>query len=53
MPSDYQNFIFQNVKVVGLLGEKFDFFIPLGIQIEIDFHPMYIRINFHSFGALK
>ena len=36
--SNYQRFISQNLKVIGLLGEKILFFIHLGIQIEIDFH---------------
>ena len=35
--SDYQTIISKNLKVVGLLGEKIDFFLPLRIQIEIDF----------------
>ena len=41
------------LKVVGLLGEKFDFFISLGIQIEIDFIPINTRIKLHLFRALK
>ena len=37
--SGYQSSISQNLKVVGLLGEKFDSFVSMGIQIEVDFHP--------------
>ena len=29
------------------LGRKFDFFIPMGIQIEIDFHPTNTRVKVH------
>ena len=35
------------------LGEAFEFFIPLGIQIEKDFNYVNTRIKFHSFRALK
>ena len=31
------------MKVAGLLGENFDFSIPLGIQIEIDFYPTNLQ----------
>ena len=41
---DYQSFIFQNSKVVGLLGETLDIFIPLVIQIEI-FIPQTQELN--------
>ena len=51
--SDYQSLIFENLKVVGLLGEKLDFYILLGIQIEIDFHPTNTRIKLNSFRTLK
>ena len=40
------------MKVEGLLGEKNRFFIPLGIQIEIDFRSAEKRINLHSFSPL-
>ena len=43
--SDFESFISQNLKVVDLLGKKFDFFISLGIQIEKDFHPTNIRMG--------
>ena len=51
--SDYHCFISQNLKVIGFLGQKFNFFIPLGTQIEIDFHSANKRIQLHSFIALK
>ena len=44
---------FQNLKVVGLMREKFYFFLSLGIQIEIAFHPTNTKIKIHSFIALK
>ena len=47
------SFILQNLKVVGLLWEKFHFFIPLGIQIEIDFHSTNTRLKLHSFMILQ
>ena len=34
--SDKQSFISQILKLVGPLGEKFKFFIPLGVRIEKD-----------------
>ena len=40
---DYQSFISQNLEVVDLLGETFDFLISLGIQIEVDFQKANIR----------
>ena len=42
---DYQSFISQNLKVVGLLGETLDIFIRLVIQIEIDFFPQTQELN--------
>ena len=50
--SDYQTFISQNLKVIGLLVETFDFFIPLGIHIEIDFHSTNTRIKVTGLGTL-
>ena len=51
--SNNYGIISQNLKIVGLLGEKVAFFIPLGIQIEIDFHHAKTRIKLYSFRALK
>ena len=43
----------KNLKVIGLLGEKFYFFIFLGMQIEVDFDATNTRIKLHSFRVLK
>ena len=51
--SDKQSFISENLEVVGPLGEKFKFFIPLGIQIEKDLSHINTRIKLQSFRALK
>ena len=32
---DFRSFISQTLKVVGLLGRKFDFFVPMGSQIDL------------------
>ena len=45
--------ISQNLKIVGLLGKKFVFFIPLGIQTGVDFHHTKTIIKLHSFIPLK
>ena len=50
---DEQSFNSELLKVPGLLGEKFKFFIPLGIQIEKDFNYINTRIKLQSFRALK
>ena len=49
--SDYRSFIWQNLKVVGLLG-KLDFFIPLRIQMEMSFSSVN-TLKLESFEALK
>ena len=51
--SDYHSFIYQNLKFIGLLGEKLYYLISLRIQIEVDFHFANTRIKFHLFGTLK
>ena len=51
--SDYRSFIFENLKAIRLLGEKFDFLNPLGIQLEEHFHSATTRIKFHSFRPLQ
>ena len=48
--SVYQSFIYENSKVVGYLGEKYDFVNPFGIQIEINFHSANTRIEVNSFS---
>ena len=35
--SNNKSFIFQNLKVAGPLGGKFDFFSPSGFEIQSDF----------------
>ena len=35
---DHHSSISQNLKAVGLLGEKYDFFFPLEFQMETNFH---------------
>ena len=48
-----QSTVTQNLKTGDLLGEFFFTFIPLGIQIEIDFHYGKTRIKLHSIRASK
>ena len=47
------NFHFQNLKVVGPLGGKFDFFSPLRFEIQSDFDYRTSKIKFYSVRALK
>ena len=35
--SNHNSFVFQNLKVVGALGGKFDFLIPSGFEIQNNF----------------
>ena len=51
--SDYHTFTSKNFRVLGLLREKSEFFIPLEIQIELDFHHTNTIIKLLSFKALK
>ena len=51
--SDKQSFISVVLEILGPLGEKFNFFIPLGIQIEKDFNYINTRIKLQAFRALK
>ena len=40
-----QSFISKILKVIGPLGEKFEFFIPLGIQIEMNLNQINTEIK--------
>ena len=51
--SNNKSFISQNLKVVGLLGGKFDFFNPSGFEIQSDFDYRTSKIKFYSVRALK
>ena len=46
--SSSQSFISQLLNVVGPLGEKFDFFIPLGFGIQSAFDHKISKIKFCS-----
>ena len=46
--SGNQSFISQLLNVVGPLGEKFDFFIPLGFEIQSAFDHKIYKIKFCS-----
>ena len=46
--SSNQCFISQLLKVVGPLGEKFDFFISLGFEIQSAFNHKISKIKFCS-----
>ena len=48
-----KSFISQNLKVVGPLGGKFDFFSPLGFEIRNDSDYRTSKIKFYSVRALK
>ena len=43
--SGKQSCVSQILKVVGLLGEKFKFFIPLGIKIEEDLNYINTKLS--------
>ena len=47
-----RSFIFQNLKVVGPLGGKFDVFSPLGFEIKSVFDYRTSQIKFYSVGTL-
>ena len=51
--SNNKSFISQNLKVVGPLGGKFNFFSPSGFEIQSDFDYITSKIKFHSVRALK
>ena len=48
-----KSFIFQNLKTVGPLGEKLDFFSPSGFEIQSNFDYRTSKIKFYSVSALK
>ena len=48
-----KSLIYQNLKLVGPLGGKFDFFSPLGFGIQSDFDYRTSKIKFYSVRALK
>ena len=48
-----QSFISQILRVTGPLGEKFDFFNPLGSDIQWGSHYETSKIKFHLLRALK
>ena len=50
--SNNNSFISQNLKVVGPLGGKFDFFSPYGFEIQSDFDYRTSKIKFYSVRAL-
>ena len=51
--SNNKSFIFQNLKVVGPLREKFDFFCHSGFEIQSDFDYGSLKIKFYFVRALK
>ena len=51
--SDNHSSISQNLKVVRLMGETFNPFLLLKIQIEVDCHHGNTRIKLSSFTPLK
>ena len=51
--SNKQRFISEILNVVSPLGEKFEFFIPMGIQIEKDFYCINTSIKLHSLKNSK
>ena len=53
MISKNKHFISQTLKVVGPLGEKFDFFSPSGFEIHSDFNYRTSKIKFYSVTASK
>ena len=48
-----KSFISGNLKAVGSLGGKFDFFSPSGFEIQSDFDYRTSKIKFYSVRALK
>ena len=51
--SNNKSLISQNLKVVGPLGGKFDFFSPSGFEMQNDFDSRTSQIKFYSVRALK
>ena len=51
--SNNQSFISQILKVVGPLGEKLEFFSPLGFKIKSNFDLETTKLKLHSVRALK
>ena len=51
--SNTKSFISRKLKVVGPLGGKFDFFNPLGFEIQSEFDYRTSTIKFYSVRALK
>ena len=51
--SNNKSFISVNLKAVGPLGGKFDFFSPLGFEIQSEFDYRTSKIKFYSVRALK
>ena len=51
--SNNKSVISQNLKVVGPLGGKFDFFSLSGFEIQSDFDYRMEKIKFYSVRALK
>ena len=51
--SNNKSFIFQNLKVVGPLGGKLDFFSRSGFEIQSDLDYRTSAVKFYSFRALK
>ena len=51
--SNNESFISQNLKTVGPLGGRFDFFSPSGYDIQSDFDYRTSKIKFYSVRALK
>ena len=47
------SFITQNLNVVGPLEGKFDFFSPLGFEIQSDFDYRNTKLKFYFVRALK
>ena len=51
--SNNKSFIYQNLKVVGPLGGKFDFFSSSGFEIQSDFVYRTVKFKIYSVRALK
>ena len=51
--SNNKSFISRNLKAVGSLGRKFDFFSPSGFEIQSDFNYRTSKIKFYSVRTLK
>ena len=51
--SNNKSFIFQNLKVVGSLGGRVDFFSPSGLDSESEFDYRTSQIKLYSVRALE